>query len=265
MAAVTSSRYSMVRGLARGLNVLRALNERPPGGWGHAELADHVGIHRTTLKRILETLRDLDYVSLDDTGRYCLAPPIRSLASGFRDEDLLVVAARQIMPKLIETLVWPVFLGVPERHSIVSRLENYHLSPLAFHRTTLGYRFPFHATATGRAYISACAPDERRELLRISCAPSMRSGADIKLLERRVVARVIDGFGVNDGGWSAFANFSAIALPLYLERRVVGCLTMGFPRRAMSSGQAIDRFGDRLRSEVERIGAIAASTTVEGK
>jgi hypothetical protein len=32
---------------------------------------------------------------------------------------------------------------------------------------------------------------------------------------------------------------------------------MGFPRRAMSSNQAIERFGDRLRSEVDRIGLIA--------
>ena len=258
MASVLPSRYSVVRGLARGLNVLRALNERPPGGWGHTELADHVKIHRTTLKRILETLRELEYVTLDaDTGRYCLTPSVRRLASGFREDDALVVAAHEIMPELTEKLVWPVFLSTPERHAMVSRLENHHLSPLAFHRTTLGQCFPFHASATGRAYLAACTPEQRRELLRSNCSPKMRTGPYVDLLERRIAAQVLDGFGINDNDWGTFADFSAIALPLFIERRAAGCLTMGFPRRAMNSRQAIDRFGDRVRSAADRIGAAA--------
>lgn len=264
MAPVRFSRYGVVRGLARGLNVLRALNERPAGGWGHKELADYLKIHRTTLKRILETLRELEYVAMDAYfGRYCLAPSVRSLASGFREDNALVVAAQEIMPELIEKLVWPVFLSTPEKHAMVSQLENHHLSPLAFHRTTLGHCFPFHVSATGRAYIAACAPEQRRELLRSNCSPKMRTKTYVNLLERRIAAQVLDGFGVNDNGWGAFANFSAIALPLYIERRVVGCLTMGFPCRAMSSRQAVDRFGDRIRSEAERIGAAAGSVAAK--
>ena len=133
MASVDPSRYSVVRGLARGLKVLRALNERPPGGWSQTELADYLKIHRTTLKRILETLRELDYVALDaDTGTYSLTPSIRSLASGFRDDNLLVGAAQRIMPELIEKLVWPVFLSIPERHGMVSRLEIFISTPWHF-------------------------------------------------------------------------------------------------------------------------------------
>jgi IclR family transcriptional regulator, mhp operon transcriptional activator len=255
-----SSRYRAIRGLARGLHVLRALGERPPGGWSPTELAEYLKMHRTTLKRICETLRDLQYVSMDaDTGRYSLAPSIRSLAAGFRDDDALILAAQRLMPELIEKLVWPVFLSVPERHAMVSRIENHHLSPLAFHRTTLGHCFPFHATATGRAYLAACAPEQRYELLRSHCSPEMRSRTHVGLLERRIASRVIDGFGVNDNGWGPFRNFSAIALPVYVDRRLTGSLTMGFPRSAMNSKQAIDRFGDRMRSEAERIGAAASS------
>lgn len=263
MAPGRSSRYRTVRGLARGLHVLRALGERPPGGWSPTELADHLNIHRTTLKRLCETLRDLQYVSMDaSTGRYSLAPSIRSLAAGFRDDNALILAAQRALPELTERLVWPVFLSTPERHAMVSRLENHHLSPLAFHRTTLGYCFPFHATATGRAYIAACAPEQRRELLRSHCSPQMRSGAYVDLLERRIASRVIDGFGVNDGGWGPFKNFSAIALPVYVNRRLSGSLTMGFPRSAMDIRQAIDRFGDKMQSEVKKIGAAAASVAM---
>ena len=163
-------RFSLpiVRGLARGLHVLRALNERPPGGWSPTELADHLEIHRTTLKRLCETLRELDYVSLDDEHRP-LQPRGVGPQPGRRASATMMRSSlprSKSCPDLIETLVWPVFLSIPERHAMVSRLENHHLSPLAFHRTTLGQYFPFHATATGRAYIAACAPEQRRELLR---------------------------------------------------------------------------------------------------
>ncbi len=266
MAVVRSSRYTAVRGLARGLQVLRALNERSAGGWSPTELSEELNIHRTTLKRLCETLRDLHYVSLDTaTGRYSLAPSIRNLAAGYRDDDALIAATQRIMPELIETLVWPVFLSIPERHAMVSRLENHHLSPLAFHRTTLGHDFPFHTTATGCAYIAACLPEQRRELLRSQCSPKMRTKAHLALLERRLASRVIGGFGVNDSGWRSFRNFSAIALPVYVDRRLAGTLTMGFPRSAMDSRQAIDRFGDRMQSEAERIGAAASSMAVPAK
>ena len=263
MTAVRSSRYSVVRGLARGLSILRALNDRPPGAWSLVELADHVDIHRTTVKRICETLHDLGYVSVDaETGRYRLASSVRSLAAGFRDDDALVDVARRLMPELIEKLVWPVFLSLPERHAMVSRIENHHLSPLAFHRTTLGHRFPFHTTATGCAYIAACQLEERRELLRGDCPPNTRSRG-VGVLERRVASRVIEGFGIIDSGWGNFRNFSAIALPVYVGRRPSGSLTMGFPTRAMTSRQAIERFGDRMRAETDRIGIAACAAMAE--
>ncbi len=47
--------YREVRGLTRGLAVLRALNAMPGGVGGVVELARRTGLHRTTVKRLLET------------------------------------------------------------------------------------------------------------------------------------------------------------------------------------------------------------------
>ena len=53
----TTRQYKEVRGLSRGLDVLKALN-RVPGGIGStSELAKACGLDRTTTKRLLETLR----------------------------------------------------------------------------------------------------------------------------------------------------------------------------------------------------------------
>ena len=61
-----ASQYKPVRGLVRGLAVLRALNTMA-GGLGSAlEVAQASGLHRTTAKRLLETLRAEGLVELPD-------------------------------------------------------------------------------------------------------------------------------------------------------------------------------------------------------
>ena len=192
MAPVRFSRYGVVRGLARGLNVLRALNERPAGGWGHKELADYLKIHRTTLKRILETLRELEYVAMDaDSGRYCLAPSVRSLASGFREDNALVVAAQEIMPELIEKLVWPVFLSTPEKHAMVSRTRKSSSQPFGVsshdtgsllsisrqcHRTRLHSRMRPGAAARTSAQ-QLFAQNAHKNICQLAGAPDCRASA----------------------------------------------------------------------------------------
>ena len=55
------SDYKTVRGLSRGLALLNALN-RLDGGASPTRLAELTGLHRTTVRRLLETLQDEGYV-----------------------------------------------------------------------------------------------------------------------------------------------------------------------------------------------------------
>lgn len=56
-AASAAPPYKDVRSLARGLDVLKALNRAPGGRASTTDLAKACGVHRTTVKRLLETLR----------------------------------------------------------------------------------------------------------------------------------------------------------------------------------------------------------------
>ena len=61
----SSAEYSRVQGLERGIEVLRALNASTGGGRNSvARLATETGLHRTTVKRLLETLKHLRNRSL---------------------------------------------------------------------------------------------------------------------------------------------------------------------------------------------------------
>ncbi|WP_186151701.1 helix-turn-helix domain-containing protein, partial [Burkholderia gladioli] len=68
--------YTNVRGLARGLQVLRALNAMEDGHATSQQLADLTGLHRTTVRRLLETLMEEGFVrrsTSDDSFRLTLA------------------------------------------------------------------------------------------------------------------------------------------------------------------------------------------------
>ena len=82
-----STEYKTVRGLTRGLMLLNMLN-RLDGGASVGLLAELSGLHRTTVRRLLETLQDEGYVrrSLSDDS-FRLTIKVRQLSEGFRDEQ----------------------------------------------------------------------------------------------------------------------------------------------------------------------------------
>ena len=80
------AQYSHVQALSRGLALLHALNQAEQGWASIAELSAHTGLHRTTVRRLLETLQADGYVrrsASDDS--YRLNLKVRQLSDGFTD------------------------------------------------------------------------------------------------------------------------------------------------------------------------------------
>ncbi|MFC6671504.1 helix-turn-helix domain-containing protein [Marinobacterium aestuariivivens] len=81
------SKYKTVQGLVRGLDVLYALN-RLDGGASIADLSSQTGLHRTTVRRLLETLIGEGYVRRSESYEsYWLERRVRDLSEGYRDEQ----------------------------------------------------------------------------------------------------------------------------------------------------------------------------------
>ena len=49
--------YRPIQSLVRGLSILQAINRAPDGWASIAELSKQTGLHRTTVRRMLETLQ----------------------------------------------------------------------------------------------------------------------------------------------------------------------------------------------------------------
>ena len=250
--------YKDVRSLARGLSVLRALNRAPGGQASTTALAQACGVHRTTVKRLLETLRAEGFVRrAEKEGHYYLTFEVRSLSEGFEDEAWVEQVALPLMRAAVPDLLWPCDLGTMEAGFMVVRESTHRFSRLSQHRGMIGEQIPVFFTALGRAYLSACSADEREALLSLlgrrddAVGAMARDAAAVQALVEETLAR---GYATNEGEWTREASFAAVAVPLRSGRRLLGAINLIFPRQSVSPQELQRRYLPRLRRLALRIG-----------
>lgn len=266
------TKYTSVRGLARGLEVLRALNSMESGRATSQQISDITGLHRTTARRLLETLMEEGFVRRsvsDDSFRLTLQ--VRSLSEGFTDDERIATIAPPIMGRLLQRVAWPSDLTTPDGDAMIVRETTHRFSPLSFHRSMVGRRLPILLTAAGRAYFATCPDGEREDILEL-----LRSGAGgdeqmamasnnalIRNLLRRVRA---DGFGSNHGDWSAQSKIGAVAVAVVSSERVLASLNVVFLTRAVTAAEARQRYvPELLLAASEMASALESEEMPDGK
>ena len=108
MRPSSGASYRHVQGLSRGLAILHAINLSANGWASIAELSATTGLHRTTVRRLLETLQAEGYVrrSVSDDS-YRLNQKIRQLSDGFTDDEWISEVANPVLGELLQKVVWP--------------------------------------------------------------------------------------------------------------------------------------------------------------
>ena len=239
----TTARYRHVEALGRGLAILRALN-RCEGGWGSVrELTEATGLHRSTVRRLLETLCREGLVrrsASDDSFR--LTREVLTLAEGFCEDEWIARIAAPVLGDLLKKVVWPSDLLTLEGDTLLIRESTHRFSPLSFHPHMVRKRLPLLSTAAGRAYLAFCPADERRALLkrllaRQEALPLGLEGAGA--IERMLEKVRRQGYGVNVGEWADERHVAAIAAPIRRRDTVVACLNIIMLKKAVSIDKAI--------------------------
>ncbi len=254
-----TSPYASVRGLTRGLDVLKALNRMESGRGTALQLSGLTGLHRTTVRRLLETLIAEGFVRRSDSDdSYRLTLQVRALSEGFNDDEWISTIAAPLMGELLQRVLWPSDLTTPDGDAMIIRETTHRFSPLSFHRAMVGRRLPMLSTAAGRAYFAYCGDAEREDVLNL-----LRSGAageeqaalaNNAAYVRKLVERVrADGFGSNRGDWLEQRKIGAVAVPIRHQDRVRGSLNVVYLARALSEEDAIKRFVEPLQDIADRV------------
>ncbi|MES2508487.1 MAG: DNA-binding transcriptional regulator [Pseudomonadota bacterium] len=257
-APYPSSAYKEVRGLSRGLQLLKALNAAPGGIASTTELGKACGMHRTTVKRLMETLRSEGMVRHGERdGQYYLTFEVKRLSEGFEDEAWVSQVATPLMHASVKEMLWPCDIATAEGGFMVVRESTHRWSTLSQHHARLGQKLPMFVTAVGRAYLSACTDEELEGLLEM--LGSREDGIGEIARDRKKVTRMIRetrrrGYATNEGEWSPEAHFGAIAFPIFSGERLLAAINMIFPKDAVSPADLKTRFAPRLQRLAQSIG-----------
>lgn len=255
--------YKTVRGLTRGLMLLNSLNRK--GGIADiAQLAQQTGLHRTTVRRLLETLQDEGYVRRNESDdSYRLTIKVRELSEGFRDEQWVSAVATPLLASLLQEVVWPTDLSSFDGDAMIIRESTHRFSPLSFHRAMVGRRLPMLLTASGLTYLAFCPDAEREQILALLSTRDDEEGRltrDPDALNALLQKIRYQGYGENFMRWKQEEKIAAIAVPVYVKDQLVGCLSLIYLAKAMGTEQAAQRFYLALRRTADAISDAATRT-----
>ncbi len=240
---------AVIEPVRRAFVVLEALNRRRSTTLG--VLTAETGLPRPTLVRLLQTLIALGYAShVSRRDGYRLTDHVLALAGGVRFIDHLVDAAIPHMSRFTSENGWPLYLATLSAGAMTIRHSTAPESPMSFEGAGYNRLSPLVIGALGRAWLAFCSDEERRTVLR---SAGVRQGP---VLTAALAQIRRDGFAFTRPPRPT--RIHGIAVPILGKDRVLGSLSMRFPRSAMSEEVVGQRFGHRLAQLARAIAADVA-------
>jgi len=215
--------YPPVKSVCRALDVLLTVNKLRIASV--TAIHEETGFPKSTIVRMLETLRAEGYVARDNMcGGYRVTSRVRKLDAGYEGISQVIEAARPLAIDLTHRLKWPIGIGVIDGDAIAIKFWTGTISPWAHTNTVLGLRPDLLTTAMGRAYLAFCADDEREaHLARLRADPSREFGEAAERDFRALLDEVRrDGFAMRDPRTKPYRT-TTLAAPI-MEGEVVHAL-----------------------------------------
>jgi IclR family mhp operon transcriptional activator len=235
---------AVIEPVRRSFAVLEALSRRRTSTL--AVLTGETGLPRPTVVRLLHTLAALGYAQrVSRQQGYRLTDRVLGLSESIRFVDHLVDAAIPHMSRFTAEHGWPLYLATLSHGAITIRHSTAPESPMAFEAAALNTRRSVLISALGRAWLAFCSDEERRTILQ-DISPR---GAGLGARQQAALDAALER--IRRDGWAFTVTprsmrIHGIAVPIRGGRRMLGSLSMRFPRSAMSEDQVAARFGRRL-------------------
>jgi DNA-binding IclR family transcriptional regulator len=223
-----------VQSVDRTLDVLESLASRR-GATGISELSGLVGLHVSTVHRLLATLVDRGYVRQDpDSSRYHLGSRIFTLANAADLHLDLRLVARPYLERLMRASGETANLVTTSENEVVylDQVASMHLVKMF---TTPGMRAPFYCTGTGKAMLAFKSAEFAEPIL---AAPmrrySPRTIVTRAALEAELAAIRKRGYAVDNEEMEE--GVRCLAVPIFDRRHeCVGAMSVSGPTTRMTT------------------------------
>jgi IclR family pca regulon transcriptional regulator len=249
-------RYS--QSLERGLAILSCFTPKRPV-LGIADIADELGMSRSTTHRYVITLLALGYLEQGASRKYRLGLRVTDLGMSALNSTGLREHAHPYLEELRQRTSYTVSLAVLDGPEIlyIDRVRSFRRGQgQANGDVTTGSRLPAHSTAMGKLLLANLPEADQRELIAsmklTKSAPNTITG---KKALRDELDEVLDAtFAVDDEVLAR--DLYSIAAPVRNDRRdVVAAVDIAAPSSMISLGELVDALGPHLISTADRISA----------
>ena len=214
-----AARPPHVLSVTHAVEILRCLASDPPLA-GVSEIASVVGLHKSSVSRMIATLAEADLVERDpDSRRIRLGRGLLGLVAPLLPAVRVVDAALPQLVDLAQRCGETISISVWDGAGAVN-LEQVLGGKAVKHYAARGSRNPAHATASGKLLLAFAAADAtdrvvRRELRRFT--PRTICTRSALLTEIAAIRR--QGYAVNEGEWSV--DVGAVAAPVRNDKGIV--------------------------------------------
>jgi IclR family pca regulon transcriptional regulator len=249
-------RYS--QSLERGLAILRNFTPQRPA-LGIADIADELGMSRSTTHRYVITLLALGYLEQDASRKYRLGLRVADLGMSALNSTHLRAHARPHLEELRHSTSYATSLGVLDARDVllVDRLRSFRSAGNATGlNLTTGSRVPPYCCSVGKLLLANLPESERHELIaEISLAKHGPNTITSKTALREELEEIYNaGLAIDDQELAT--NIYAIAAPVRDEtRETVAAVGLSTHSSAISLEEFVDELGPYVVSAAERISA----------
>lgn len=231
---------SPVESVRRAFALLEELNRQRVTSVQHLH---HVTeLPKSTIVRLLETLRILGYVTNDPRqGGYQVTSGVRSLSTGFHGDPLVVEAARAWAIEFTRQFKLPIGIGVFDQDTMIVRFSTVVDSPISPFHATINTKLRLLTRAMGRAYLAFCPATERDYILGGLASSehpedqAARSPGDVG----EIIARVRrNGFAERSQSVEPKSS-NTFGVPIMLEGNVLATIGLSYFTSSMPRAKAV--------------------------
>jgi IclR family pca regulon transcriptional regulator len=255
-SSLASPQYS--QSLERGLGIL-ACFDRPSRVMGVAELADRIGLSRSTTHRYVITLARLGLLTQVAGRKYCLTLAVTRLGLSAMSGTSLREHASVDLRELALRTGFGVSAGVLDGPNVLlvewmagSRREQRR----AERGLVIGAMLPIYCTALGKILLASENAKSRRKILsEMVLTKRAPNTITIKRALREELAAIYEaGFGVEDEEYTPDAVSIAVAVRAS-DGETVAALGMVAYARTIALADLVDALGPHLVAAADRISA----------
>ena len=256
ISGLLESRYS--QSLERGMAVLGCFTPKRPF-LGISDIADDLGMSRSTTHRYVATLAALGYLRQDASRKYQLSLGVTRLGMSALNSTALGEHARPYLEELRQRTTYTANLSVLDGPEIlyIERLRSYRRGQSKIDLGLQpGSRLPAYCTAMGKILLADLpAPEQRRLVASMKLTKRGPNTITSKTALRGELDEIrTAGLAVNDHELSD--GLYAIAAPVRDESRdVVAAVNLAAHSSMIALGELVDALGPHLVSTADRVSA----------